>query len=111
MPEKTEPQIADANVNDQAETETPLPDDGGSFSHTLIRPIPQADGSAISKLVFEEPSVNNMIDAEQRVSGANALTAATLARCAGITLEDFGKIKARDYNAILGKAGPWLGNG
>lgn len=99
MPGKTDAQIAaDAT------------DDGGSFSHTLLRPIPQADGPAIAKLTFEEPSVDNMIAAEQRVSGANALTAATLARCAGITLEDFGKIRARDYNAILGKAGPWLGN-
>jgi hypothetical protein len=100
-----------SNQNQNTAAETTAVDEGAQFSHTLIVPIQKDGGGTISTLTFDEPTIDDMILAEETSTGTNAHVVATLSRSCGITQGDFRKIKARDYNVILRKAGPWLGNG
>ncbi len=74
----------------------------------LSSPI-MVNGEQRDTLTFREAEIGDALAADT-FKGDSAKIAATLASMADVTLPDFKKVKVSDFNTILDKVQPLLGN-
>ena len=79
-----------------------------TISVDLTKQLKLMSGDTTSKLVFREPELGDAIDAEESGGGPVLRMAFILARMCGVGIDDFRKIRPRDFNRIEQKTKHWL---
>ena len=92
------------------ESQAQKPSTSETRAYTLKVPLKNTDDTMLTMLSFREPTVGDVIFAEENASGRQAQVFAVLASMCGTPMDVFNTVKVRDLEAIMSLCEDWLGN-